>query len=237
LSRQLSSLRPGTEEDRNLAKYFSSLYTFPTMANAPNVAKSTLQALYKANRGILRQKLDLMDVMRQELGHKAAKDQYQTVCNIVHASMGQHVRHSMDHIELAANMAVQCTQGDPMVREIHYDLRERGGTDESDMDAAEDRIKRVEQLFQDQANRQDDGLGQPVDAFFMLSGDPMEFKLASTVHRELGFAVHHAIHHMAMVKIIAVHTLQLQPDLLPLDFGKAPSTIVHDNQTTRGVRT
>jgi hypothetical protein len=71
-----------------------------------------------------------------------------------------------------------------------------------------------------------------VNAFFMLSGDPMEFQLTSTIQRELGFAVHHAIHHMAMVKIIFHETLQLPPELLPLDFGKAPSTIVYDNSMT-----
>lgn len=203
------------------------------------MASTTLQALYKANRGILRQKLDLMDVMRTQFGREAARDQYQTVCKIVQASIGQHVRHSMDHMELAANMAIAIQEcSDPSLlsdkREIHYDLRERGGSDESDMDAAEDRIIRVEQLLREQATRQEqqavDTVDTEVDAFFMLSGDhPEEFQLSSTIQRELGFAVHHAIHHMAMVKIIAEQTLQLPPELLPLDFGKAPSTIVHDH--------
>ncbi|KAL3893315.1 MAG: hypothetical protein SGARI_008245, partial [Bacillariaceae sp.] len=113
-------------------------------------SKSTLQALYRANRGILQQKLDLMDVMKTEFGHQAAKDRYQTVCDIVQASIGQHIRHSMDHIELASNMAVQCMNPfDDNAREIHYDLRARGGNDESDMDAAKDRIWRVEQLLQE----------------------------------------------------------------------------------------
>jgi hypothetical protein len=62
----------------------------------------------------------------------------------------------------------------------------------------------------------------------MLSGDPQEFILPSTVTRELGFAAHHGIHHMAMVKIIAVETLQIPPEALTPDFGKAPSTIVFD---------
>jgi hypothetical protein len=50
------------------------------------------------------------------------------------------------------------------------------------------------------------------------------------VERELGFAAHHAIHHLAMVKIIAETTLKLTPDELPIDFGKAPSTIVFERQ-------
>ncbi|KAL3919196.1 MAG: hypothetical protein SGARI_007267 [Bacillariaceae sp.] len=166
--------------------------------------------------------------MKSEFGHQGAKDRYAEVCNIVGATMGQHVRHSMDHVELAANMAVDCMN--PLLdsnkpKEIHYDLRERGGSDEHDMDAAEERILRQE--VDSAVTPHPDN----VDVFFMLSGDPMEFRLQSTIERELGFAVHHAIHHMAMVKIVALQTLQLPPDLLPLDFGKAPSTIVHDNET------
>ena len=47
--------------------------------------------------------------------------------------------------------------------------------------------------------------------------------LHSAIGRELGFSVHHAIHHLAMIKVIAMH---LNIDhLLPDDFGKAPGTI------------
>ena len=62
----------------------------------------------------------------------------------------------------------------------------------------------------------------------MLSGDAEEFQLPSTIERELGFVAHHAIHHMALVKIIAIHTVGLSPTELPPDFGRAPSTLVHD---------
>lgn len=201
---------------------------------------TTLQALYRANLGILKQKLDLMEVMREEFGRESAKFQYAQVCDVVHASVGQHFRHSMDHIQLAvaASMAVQRTAGPSLSndndREIHYDLRERGGSDESDMDEAEARIRRVEQLLLEQATKaEDDGTLQQqageISAYFMLSGDGNEFRLPSTIQRELGFAAHHAFHHMAMVKIIAQETLKISPDMLPLDFGKAPSTINYDN--------
>jgi hypothetical protein len=203
-----------------------------------SAAKSTLQSLYKANLGILKQKLDLIQVMKEQFGTDVAKVQYAKKCDVVQASIGQHVRHSMDHMELAANMAIQCATSLSTTRgpklEIHYDLRERGGSDEKDMDVAEDRIRRVELLLKNEAIRQqseDETQHRPdeVYAFFMLSGDPMEFQLPSTIERELGFATHHAIHHMAMVKIIAQETLKLPPELLPVDFGKAPSTIVFDN--------
>jgi predicted Fe-Mo cluster-binding NifX family protein len=44
----------------------------------------------------------------------------------------------------------------------------------------------------------------------------------------MGFAAHHAIHHMAMVKIIATQTVGLSKEELSPDFGRAPSTIVYD---------
>lgn len=129
--------------------------------------------------------------------------------------------------------------------ELHYDLRQRGGNDETDLFEAEARIKRVQQLLVDQiqhqAHKEDDSEKKPgptgvennIDVYFMLSGDPEEFKLPTTLSRELGFAAHHGIHHLAMVKVIALETLQLNPDLLPPDFGKAPSTIVHENNTAQ----
>ena len=69
-------------------------------------------------------------------------------------------------------------------------------------------------------------------ASFMLSGDASdpEMRLTSTIGRELGFAAHHALHHLAMVKVICIHTIGLEDKELGLDFGKAPSTIRFDNK-------
>jgi hypothetical protein len=201
-----------------------------------SAAKMTLQALYKSNLGVLNQKLALMNAMRDHFGPRQAKVRYGEVCGIIHASIGQHIRHSMDHLELATNMAIYCTSSSPNAsssslanKEIHYDLRERGELDEHDIDAAEERIRRVESLLRAHATDQEASYQKEkdrfVNAYFMLTGDPMEFQLPSTVERELGFAAHHAIHHLAMVKVITQVTLGLPPELLPEDFGKAPSTI------------
>lgn len=131
----------------------------------------------------------------------------------------------MDHIELIARLRQH-----PNVYqdELHYDLRTRGGNDENDIDAALKRIYSVTDLLQEEVDCTSQN--RPMQAFFKLSGDPTEFKLATTLERELGFGVHHAIHHMAMVKIIAVQTLGIPPDELASDFGRAPSTVVHDEK-------
>mmetsp|Transcript_2850 Transcript_2850/g.3269 ORF Transcript_2850/g.3269 Transcript_2850/m.3269 type:complete len:94 (+) Transcript_2850:1-282(+) len=65
-----------------------------------------------------------------------------------------------------------------------------------------------------------------INASFMLSSDNgEEFNLQSSIGRELGFVAHHAIHHLAMVRIIAINTLGLDENELPPNFGKAPSTV------------
>jgi len=185
---------------------------------------SLLSSLCRSNHGILRQKLGLMEALVSVHGAEKAKGVFQNTCPIVQASLGQHVRHSMDHLERAAFYKA----------EIHYDLRERGGPDEHDMDAACQRIHKVQERLDQLAGMQgDDSISHTaVDACFMLSGETgHEFKLPSTVARELGFAAHHAIHHMALVRIIAVQSGGLTTEDLPVDFGRAPSTVNYDHQT------
>jgi len=185
------------------------------------MSPSTLQALTRANLAILKQKTNLIQLMKSRFGNNEANYLFSQMCPIVNASVGQHIRHSMDHIDLASRLVVE----DEM-NELHYDLRERGGNDEENIDAALGRIERIRQRL---TNKNDGIINRPVQAFFMLSADPTEFHLPSTLSRELGFATHHAIHHMAMVKIIALETLKIPTEDLPSDFGRAPSTVVHDN--------
>lgn len=223
------------------------------MSTLARNSTTTLQALYRANIGILRQKLDLLANMKKAVGPDKARILFSQPCPLVKASMGQHLRHSMDHLELVAALASTetTTTATTTTSELHYDLRKRGGNDETDMGEAEERMRRVERLLLDLIVADSDTCADAdteaddpammvqakpsdtsptnVDAFFMLSGDPQEFQLSSTIPRELGFAAHHAIHHLAMVKIIALESLQLPPETLPADFGKAPSTIVHEH--------
>lgn len=182
-----------------------------------------LSRLYNANRGLLNQKLGLMEVLVKRFGEQNAKEIYRTTCPIVGASMGQHIRHSMDHIE----RAIYATSH-PDDTKIRYDVRERGCADEHDMAAAEDRIRRVSKMLEEVTVSQSyiPVIDHRVDALFMLSGDDeTEMPLPSTAARELGFACHHGIHHMAMVKIIAIQTAKLPESDLPASFGKAPSTL------------
>ena len=43
-----------------------------------------------------------------------------------------------------------------------------------------------------------------------------------------GCVFHHAIHHLAMVKLLVLGEHWLHPNDLPPDFGRAPATLRHD---------
>jgi hypothetical protein len=192
-----------------------------------------LAALCRANLGILAQKTGLMEALVAKHGAEKAKEWYKSTDPFVGASIGKHFRHSMDHIERAALVAAT----DPYpndIAELHYDLRVRGGTVEWDMDEAKKWIKQVEGVFRnlsDTTTHPEKLMRRSVNAKFYLSGDESdEFALPSTIARELGFAAHHAIHHLALVKLIATGHAQLDPSDLPEGFGRAPSTLHHDKE-------
>lgn len=169
-----------------------------------------------------------MDALVTKHGLEQAKQVYARPCPLVQASIGQHIRHSMDHLERAVMAAATLD-----VKVLNYDKRERGGLDEHDWDEAKARIERVDQALQDlvsSASHIPMMLDHQVEAIFMLSGDSeLEYCLPSTIAREMGFAAHHAIHHLAMLRIIATKSIgQLNAAELPEDFGRAPSTVNHD---------
>ncbi|GKY97065.1 hypothetical protein MPSEU_000665000 [Mayamaea pseudoterrestris] len=187
-------------------------------------AIATLRAVCNSNRGILSQKMELIDALVNKFGQEQATTVYNRQCTVVKASIGQHVRHSLDHID----RAVSAARIDSASKLIRYDLRHRGGVDESDLRAAKDRIEGVDMALQEimmeDFGEQRIPVFDPVDACFMLSGDDAtEFILPSSVARELAFAAHHAIHHLALLRIISeTDAVRLE---LPPDFGKAPSTL------------
>jgi hypothetical protein len=199
-----------------------------------------LLPLIRSNMAILTQKIALLDLLVVRHGATMAASQFSTPCPIVGASVGQHYRHSMDHLELAALVA-DSTDKDgcrtQTVEELHYDLRVRGGTLEVDMEMSRKRMVDVSAVFRSIEFRSERQLerecitDRPIAAYFNLSSDANEeMRLLSTVGRELGFAAHHAIHHMAMVKIIAVRTLGLNECDLPHGFGRAPSTLLFEKK-------
>jgi hypothetical protein len=208
-----------------------------TMRRSQVMKRALLRNLGQTNQSILCQKVALMDSITSHFGSsRMTMELYRQKCPIVGASIGQHFRHSLDHIERAAAAAIG--QGSNRVG-IHYDLRSRDTPDETDWNAAKTRIDRIERQLHtltilDATEASEDTADQEyVDACFYLNGGPdaVEVALPSTLARELGFAAHHAIHHMAMVRIIVQQ--QGLSEIIPSDFGRAPSTIRHDRASSQ----
>lgn len=192
-----------------------------------------LKVLCNTNRQILRQKIDLISLLREKHTQDLfVNELFCKQCPIVKASIGQHYRHSLDHIERATS-----SFGDNIAHNnfiINYDERSRQTPDENSffesikrMEGIMLKLDRIEEMSGNGVINEED----PVDVAFILDsaqGNSSTLtKIPSTVSRELAFAAHHAIHHLSMVRIIATckHVGQLSEDSMPSDFGKAPSTV------------
>ena len=127
-------------------------------------------------------------------------------------TIGKHLRHTLDHYA-----AIVGREGD---EPIDYDHRERGVPIENDRAAARECIASLRAGIE----RLGGTGGDEVWIRVMVSGDGREAVLRSTVAREVAFATHHGVHHVAMMKAIArEHGVSLDADV-----GKAPSTINYE---------
>lgn len=131
------------------------------------------------------------------------------------ATIGQHVRHTIDHYAAA----LAALYGRP----IDYDHRERGTNIEGDRAAAINRLDELAGIIRAVTVQRSASV---VRVRVMIdSGSGEEAEHASTLGRELAFAAHHAVHHHAMIAAI-VRDFGLD---VPPGFGKAPSTLHHES--------
>ncbi|KAL0589701.1 hypothetical protein ABG067_002250 [Albugo candida] len=139
-------------------------------------------------------------------------EQYQFQCPWMRSSIGQHVRHSLDHLRKPLENSNDV---------VRYDFRDRNTDVENRVEAAKKALneicERVETLDTDRLMRN-------MRVSFMLSADGTECEIPSTLGREMAFAVHHCIHHNATIKQILLRNFPSCIDQLSSDFGTAPST-------------
>jgi uncharacterized damage-inducible protein DinB len=126
----------------------------------------------------------------------------------VSGSIGQHVRHILDHVSVFAQI-----NGSALVT---YDTRERGTAVETDPGAA---IRVILGLKMSLAHRRTLSSNAVVDVDVRISRSQSVIG-RSSVARELAYVVSHTIHHQALIAIL----LALQGYGAPTDFGVAPST-------------
>jgi hypothetical protein len=129
------------------------------------------------------------------------------------ASIGGHYRHVLDHFV--------CLLSGLATGKVDYDARSRSKVVETDIDEA--------RLLTDELLSALRGLpagiwARPCMVTYSVGySDPLPESLRSTFGRELGFAVGHAIHHYAIIRLLCA---QWSVEV-PVAFGVAPSTLNH----------
>lgn len=130
-------------------------------------------------------------------------------------TIGKHLRHSLDHFA-----AVAAAAADPAAP-IDYDRRLRDVPMETDRAVA---LRTIDDIARRLATIDAAAAATPVSIRVMLAADGTEAVLPSFLAREIAFAAHHAVHHHAMMKVIADELGVPCPE----GFGKAPSTLNHE---------
>lgn len=135
----------------------------------------------------------------------------QTLMN--EASIGQHFRHLIEFY--------QCIFNGLPTGKISYDDRKRDNKLETDLGYALEVIRGLQEQLT--------GLDSDLSLDLVASYSPDQVDqgdIHSSLYRELAYAMDHAIHHLAIVKIILnVEGVKIDPDL-----GVAPSTLRFRNR-------
>jgi hypothetical protein len=136
------------------------------------------------------------------------------------ASIGGHYRHCLDHFRTLLDAA---PAGD-----LNYDHRERGTLVESDRFAALNATRELresyEQLDPILISRP---LAVTCKTSYATSGSQVS---PSTVGREIMYAVAHAVHHYALIGVMA----GIMKTSVPAGFGVAPSTLKYQQTAVKG---
>jgi hypothetical protein len=130
-------------------------------------------------------------------------------------TVGKHIRHLLDHVQAAADAMGAADQV------IDYDHRERETALESNVLVA---IGMIDRLARHLGTMEASIADWPVRVRAMLSADGEHVTRASSLGREIAFAVHHALHHQAMIAAICrEHGVAVDGA-----FGMAPATAAHE---------
>jgi len=129
------------------------------------------------------------------------------------SSIGGHMRHVVEHFT--------CFLDGLPTGEVCYDRRQRDLTLEQDPVAVDAVLARVESNLR---LLESADLKRPLLMFVMPGPDQPEESVQSNIQRELLFVAHHAIHHLAIMKMQAE---QIAPGQIPDDLGVAWSTLAY----------
>jgi uncharacterized damage-inducible protein DinB len=158
--------------------------------------------------------LALLGQARQVLLNLTAQE-YALAPTGFHSSLGQHMRHILDHYRAILNAGATGI--------VNYELRERNTPVESDIGEA---LKAIHDICS-RLHSIADGpiLLQLETSAGFADGQTM----ASSVERELIFAFSHCVHHFAIMGIF----LRAIGKPAPADFGVAPATLAYHESLAR----
>ena len=127
----------------------------------------------------------------------------------VSGSIGEHVRHCVDHVTALLSAS--------QVTTLSYDRRQRGTAVESEPLAAMRQIAECRRVLDSWCGR---SLDDPIRVSSLVSASGETVIGWSTLGRELAFVLSHTIHHQALIALLlAIRGLDV-----PDRFGYAPST-------------
>jgi len=129
-------------------------------------------------------------------------------------AIGKHVRHIIDHYDAF----LQSLRGDDTCY-LDYEAREREATLERDPKVGCDRLERLQEALIALGSEYDSH--DAIDLRHATGG--AELACRTSVGRELVFLSSHAVHHMAIIGLLA-EQMGIVP---PKDFGVHPSTLRH----------
>jgi uncharacterized damage-inducible protein DinB len=178
------------------------------MIFAPSTQRQTVADALKLRRALAALLLELRDVLSD-----LTSEQYsQKPVGPVRASVGGHVRHSLDHLESALVF------GD--FDDLNYDNRRRGTAVESDRSAALAKIDELLDLIEEHRSG-NSAEGRPLTLSAMVSAEGEPVAVQSTTDRELLFVFSHTLHHNALIRVM----VELLGGQVPERFGYAPATL------------
>jgi hypothetical protein len=133
------------------------------------------------------------------------------------ASVGEHYRHVLEHF---TTLADSMSSGI-----VDYDARQRDRQIERNRTYA---IEQTQATIQRFGKLSDRSLDASCDVLYQLGyGDVHQLRVPSSIAREVVFAVSHAVHHFALIRVVcAEHGVTLDPS-----FGVAPSTLAYRRAT------
>jgi uncharacterized damage-inducible protein DinB len=151
----------------------------------------------------------LLDELDSLLSEVASEVYCARFANEISGSIGEHVRHCLDHVSalLAADSSAT----------LSYDRRQRGTAVETDPAEAVRQILRLKRGLEAWSTR---SLDETIRVTSMISASGASVTGWSTLARELAFVMSHTIHHQAIIGVLlAVHGHAVSDR-----FGHSPST-------------